>query len=421
MISTDFLQSGNVPYFKVSSDILDISQDDLTWTVESFSVSEKEREFPTVTLSFYDDDGLYSKILDNRYSPRNFFSVEWGWKQENFWFPFSLDEAYGRLSRGPMQCAITNVSVRLENGRVVYQVHLRGLAYRDTDKKSRTWSVGTRGSVIADVAAQLRCTPVINFNTMIQPVTPKAPVMQCQESSPMFLWRLAREWNCKYVIQDYVLGVTMMRALIFVDWSKHSSINLLAQRGLTGQYHYFEYVTNGGNIIDGTLNANYNSVAGGSTFLPVTGPDGKTHIQTTASAGETVVTYQLNPDKVKGKLQSMSTPEQIKYLQDILSSGAQDFPALRDQYFDKIATTTAPEGYGYSAKLNVVLNPLYQIGDLCWLGPPDDLTYSPIPGKFRTKSHSSGLGAFQRSIYRLVSQDVNISGGGFSHSVEIAN
>ncbi|TGL39625.1 hypothetical protein EHQ53_13975 [Leptospira langatensis] len=394
-----------VPYFKVSgltSGGTPFKESDWMTRIQSFKVSEKEREALVGELEVVDDTGLVNKLF--RYG----FPVDLEWGIKNVptltdLFSNEIDGSYKRFAK----CSVVNTSYNMSEGIGRLTVSFRLLRGTTSLPRIATYKSGTVEQVIRQAANRIQADVFIDFEKSSEALSNKNYLVQNNITDIAFLRYIAFKYNIKIAYQTSNKDSTKLAIVYFVDWDKQDGQNYAENRGLKGVMHYFDYATAEANIIGGNIDGNAFS-PNGSSLVPITTPDGKIQVQFKPSATESTETWELNPDAVRAELQKRGLSDQTALMQEILSAGEQEFlDKLRQQYFKKVIQTTAPEGYGFTAKLDVVFNPNFQIGDLVFMGSEK----SPIPPQFKSKKGNN------RTLWRITELESKISGGGYSMSV----
>jgi hypothetical protein len=125
-----------------------------------------------------------------------------------------------------------------------------------------------------------------------------------------------------------------------------------------------------------------------------------------------VAVYELNEEAIKRELRGRGAEARAALLRRILESKFADFESqFIQQFFTRRKQGTAPEGYGYTGSWNVVPNPLYQAGDLMFLGPKRSVD-SLIPDQFRTRQS-----ALRVTLWRLTEVTSVIDASGYKMTV----
>jgi hypothetical protein len=394
-----------VPYFIVSGlNTLGSGFTEQDWMtrIKSFKVTEKEREFLTGELDVVDDTGLVNKLFRYGFP----VDLEWGLKKVptiTQLFSDEIDGSYRRFAK----CSVVNAPYTMAEGIGTLAVTFRLARGGVSLPRIATYRSGTVEQVIRQVAARIQADVYINFAQSSEALSNKNFIVQNNITDIAFLRFLAFKYNIKIAYQTSNKDTTKIALIYFVDWDAQDGQNYAENRGLKGVFHYFDYGTAESNIIGGSIDGNAFS-PNGSSLVPITTPDGKIQVQFKPSPTESTETWELNPDAVRAELQKRGLSDQTALMQEILSAGEAEFlNKLRKQYFKKIIQTTAPEGYGFTAKLNVVFNPNYQIGDLVVLGSES----SPIPPQYKTRKGNN------RTLWRITELESKIDGGGYSMSV----
>jgi len=411
--------------------------------VLSLSIEEEEFGTLTATLSILDLYNMYALSFRNGQK----MTIKWGVHKDMKYLQKVLSFAdkneigydsnteFYRGGANGLQCFITSSSHSVNNNGLVWNVSLRGGYPNGKGKNSVTYNNDEPLKTIVSNT----CTDLLgnNFNpekdlffqvnqTNRLPLTAskKNPIIQNFETPMEFLRRLAILYNCKFTM--FYAG--FQQKVLFVGWEDEGKINTSDKRGLKGIYHYFDSGNRFSNILDGS--GTQNQGTSGSIAFPVTQPDGKQGLAFSPQGVETTQEWVLNDTTVKAKVKSLSPKDQTDVTKAIVALNYEDFKDETTgnfksitvngkkydlkQFFELKTFQTAPEGGGQEYSITVVPNPLYQIGDLCWLGAKDENTQSLIPQTFSTRVNKN-----KTSYYRISKISWEHSGGGVTQKLTL--
>lgn len=370
---------GIVPYFKITgkkgkNSTFEITEADLGKKCTKFSISEKEREILTGSIQLTDVGGLYTQF----FSTGSRVAVEWGLlKTTGFIVNSFQDEVTGELRRGEIECFVTNSPVSVEGGvqllTVQFKQGIPGLA-----PKVRTFSSGTVKQMLEKVLTEEQIQPHVSFLRMNDPVLPLNPISQNNESNISFLYRMAGKFNVKMIFQES----GGKRTCFMTDWLDEGKLNYAAVRGLSGDFHYINNGALDANTIKIEFNPNFGGQGGGVSTQ--TGPNGQPQIVIIPTDTNDPNTYVLNPSLIDKAMRGKPLAEKNALMKAIMNAGIDEVPKFRKLYFDAQPRSNTASGLGWTAKSDVVPNPLYQIGDMFFFGN-DGSKESLIPGKYQSQ------------------------------------
>lgn len=411
------------------------------------SLSIEEEEFGTLTasLSVLDLYNMYALSFRNGQK----MTIKWGVNKDLKYLTkilslndkneigYDTDTTFYRGGTNGLQCFITNVTHTINNNSLVWNVSLRGGYPNGKGKNSVTYNNNeSLRTIVVNACTDLLGTafnPERDLFFQVNPkdrrplvATKKIPIIQNFETPLEFLRRLAILYNCKFVL--FYAG--FQQKVLFVGWEDENKVNTADKRGLKGLYHYFDSGNKFSNILDGS--GTQNQGTSGSIAFPVVQPDGKQGLAFSPQGVETTKEWVLNETTVKNALKRVNAKEQTDLTKAIFALNYEDF---RDetkgtfntitvngrqyplqQFFELKTYQTAPEGGGQEYNITVVPNPLYQIGDLCWLGAKDDKTQSLIPQTFKTLINPK---TNKISYYRISKISWEHSGGGVTQKLTL--
>lgn len=403
-----------LPFFKIEHDVAEITEKDLSSTVENLSITQKIGELLSGTLTVIDPFGLVNKVFlrgQNIKVTYGLYNVPL-----SILIPTADDEIQpGNFTRGPIKCHILTNKAQYKNGLSYLTITFRATSWETARARTRIFSDGTYRDVFTTLAEEMNASIQFFGSRVDAEVTKTNPFVQDAESNQSAMNRLYKELNVglTYIYDDR--NPNKIATVVVFDWDQASSVNAASIRGLPGQYHYFNYMGDEFNIIDGETSANFNS-PNGSSFETFTGADGRISVRFIPSRTESTTAWVLDANKVRAALRSRSISSQAELVNQIVQSSQEDFlkpGGLREQYFTRVPYQTAPEGTGYTGNFNVVPNPIYMAGDRVWLGPKEADGQSGILPQYKTLKEKPF------TVWTMNSIEDSISGGGYTQSVEL--
>ena len=283
-----------------------------------------------------------------------------------------------------------------------------------------TYKSGTVQALIKKVGSRIGASEtMVDFEGMTTVLSSKNTVTQDNVNDFRFMFVLSEKYGFNLSYQTDEKNLNKILRIYCLSLSKSQNLDLNTFRGIKGQTHYFNYGDlNNSNIITADLDANVSQV--GSNAELTTGPDGKPQLIVRPAKTESVDVYELNMDAINREMKSLPPGDRIKRVLEVLNSGSEEFMAdLLPKYFRKSKTTTAFEGNGYTAKMEIVPNPDIQIGDKAFLGNggSSDQTSMIAP---RFKSVAKGGVIQKNTLYRVVEISQKIGVSGYSMNCTVA-
>lgn len=400
------------------------------YSVQSLSIDEEE--FGTLTANITVVDSLNMNALAFRNGQK--WTLKWGvYKDLEYLRKILYTTDKNEIGNDPqtefvrggsngLQCFVTNASHTINNNTLVWNVSLRGGYPNGKGKNTVVYNNNeTLQQIVTNACTDLlgnSFNPTRDLYFLVNPAkergrplvaTKRNPVIQNLQTPLEFLRALAIQFNCKFTM--FYQGFT--QKVLFVGWEDENKINIADKRGLKGTYHYFDSGNRLSNIIDGSGTQNQGS--SGSIAFPAVDDKGKPILSFSPQGVETTSEWILNEATVKNKLRTVGNDkQQTDLLNAILSLNYEDFKDETTNAFKSITVNgkkynlkdffelkpfqTAPEGGGQEYNLTVIPNPLYQIGDQCWLGAKDKDTLSIIPITFSTSLNPK---TNKYSLYRI--------------------
>lgn len=393
--------------FMGDSGIVNISED-----VINFSVTEEIQKMTSGSITLYDPYHVYSRQLKNGKT----FLLSWGYKQTGINNIPALTknptEITGSFVRTGLRGYIQSPGGGGDNGGVVtYNCNFYGAEMMSNLKDTFWYRTGTKLLVIQTVFAKLGVTvPFINFVQQTEQLTENNAVLQ-NETHFRLLIRLAFEWRCTFKLAYNSAGQLMG---LFVDNAQIDGVvaqnfQRLSNGGVAGSSKLFEYGINSTypNVISYTWKHNIgDSGLGDGNRIEII--NGRSVVTNYTVSGEIVTVSRLN----EGRLREYITthPDQTDLRRDILAANSLS-SRIGDTtvryFFDEVETSTAPQGLGYSANLQVMGDPLLTCPVKATMG-------NGFPDFFQ--NDFNGINKF---FVKKVSHSLN--SGGYKCAIEIAD
>jgi len=398
-------------FFKINF-VGDTNNIDISKDVISFSITEEIQKMITGSITLKDSYNIYSRQLKNGKN----FSLNWGYKKGNI----NIEKA---LLKNPTEITGTNIRTNLkayiqspggsgsQNGELIYNCNFYGADIKSNLKDTIWHRTGTKRLVIESSLLKLGVTELyVDFIQQNEQLGENNAVLQ-NETTFRFINRLAFEWRCLFKI-GYDLKGNLIG--LFVDNNKvDSGVSLLFQKkiigGTTGSSKLFEYGINSfyPNVIAYTWKHNIgDSGLGDGNRIEII--NGKSVITNYTVEDQIVKISRLNESRIKKYIED--NPERKDLIKDIIVANNLD-SKIGDTtvayFFDQIETTTAPQGLGYSANIQVLGDPLLTCPMKAILG-------NGFPDFFK-----NDLGGLNKFYIKKVTH--NIDSNGYKCQIEIAD
>ncbi|TGK36277.1 late control protein [Leptospira andrefontaineae] len=401
--------------FQFSDEDLSSTQNDLTRATLSFEVEEEEYSNTIITFTVRDDIGITSKACRRGQK----LKIKWGIKNEGSLlgiFSLGSDEITSSTIRGPVTATVITSNGFFSGGKHFRTVVLRATKLETRAKLTKTFESGTYESIIRARAEEMGYSDsIVSFPEKSTEINPKRCLIQSNETNHEFLLRLALKFGC---ILIQCLNDKGSLILIFSQTLDLLDKGFTKIKGQTGNYHYFDYGNNQSNLLESPKYDLGTGSSMGSSASISKDADGKLVATFTSSETEKTTQYVLNTDKVRKALRSVSPAEALRLNVMVQSASFEDFmdddkikPPF-DKYFDVKTFTTAPEQMGWSFEAPVVPDPVFQIGDRCWIGPKNDTGESVIPPEIKSYRKSG-----KNALWRLAKSKWKHDGGGVSQDL----
>lgn len=349
-----FLESKDSAYFKITSK--DITDRIFTEDIISFNYTEEISRYNSGSISVYDPDHFYSKVL--RFGA--LLEIEFGYSNPSNIFTSLLsssnpNEAFGAGVRTGIKAYIQNPRGNAgANGVVTYNCNFYGSEVLST-KKYRTHTGITKGALITLLMTELGVVaPTVNFLTQNELLDANKQIMQ-RETNYKLLLRLAREWRCIFRVSTSPLGTLTG---IFIS-TNNIDLKTLPQQlsgAIGGDSLFLEYQSGVRNVLEYEWENHQGKSGSGDNVRIIQGADGKPQFIRYVAQGDTIKAYRFNPEKVKARLKAQGNfIKRFDKLKEWLS--VSDFEKVK-WAFDPVKLSTAPQGLGYSMNCKMIGNPL---------------------------------------------------------------
>jgi hypothetical protein len=387
------LSNKDSSFFEIRSPDVEIDEQVQTSDLISLSVNEQMGQLTQGTITLYDPNMIYARIL--RLGVR--LRLAWGYKDMDA-DPKSLqasiqnlDEFSGAIERRGLEAFIeAPTGSGTDKGVITYNANFTALGLRGDDQV-RVFDTGTYEDVIRAVLTELGVptgNQDIRFALGKTQITTENAVRQ-EESNFAFLTRLAsREWRAFFAmnydpkgqihaifVDPQILGLSPYQNAVMGTFGRS---NLLDYKGLVNNVINYSWKNNAGR-------------AGTGDSVQVLFVDGRPTFTRYNAETQTVTTWQLRPERIEAELERKGNDTGIQgqtaMLTDVL--GAQSFEEVQ-RFFEPIEQTTAPQGYGYEVKVRMFGNPMIMAGNLVKFGEgfPDVLGSAQTNWYIRNVAHT---------------------------------
>ncbi len=387
----------------------------------SFEVEEEEFKVPNIRLNVTDNLGLFTRTFRRGVKARLNFGQDIS--KQNILTGSILDDPdviTGDFSRGGSQGMKMYVS-DIPQGSIDNGVHSLTLNFRanilNSDvPKSEVYSktkYPTISSIIQYIAVTELNIPLTNViltipsgNDNLAKNASYSQTVRNNQKPISFIRDLCIKNNLKFV---YNLEENPFIIITDFENEINTQKKVISRYKNKGVYHVFDYGNNGANIIK----MDYSLVPSsfGSIAVPVQGADGKINMEFKGASQQTDRTYRLNAEAVKQYAKQQASNSSLRLSAGQIAKIMElDFEDVFDAngnpkneykpFFTLETVSTAPENGGIEVSLDVIPNPIYRVGDIAFLGNPDNSKYSIIPSFLR--SNKSNLRASYYRIAKLV-------------------
>lgn len=357
-MSLAYLEGMDGSYFKITSP--KISDRIFTEDIISFSYTEENARGRSGTLSVYDPDHYYSKVL--RFGAP--LKIEFGYLNGNSFFVpaakrYNPTELSGPGRRAGITAFIQNPKgAASSSGVVTYNCNFYGSELLPQNSKQfRVWSGMTKGVMIQQLLIELGVkVPLINFNSQNELLDANKQIIQ-KETNYQLLKKYAYEWRCIFTISNDTAG-NLTGVFIGANMLDLASLPKAVSNAIGGDSVFLEYQSGQRNVLEYSWENHQGKSGSGDNVRLIKDANGNVSFIRFVTKDDTITAYRLNPDKIKSTLQKEGNF--IKRLEKINEwMKNQDFQLLvRQGYFEPIKMKTAPQGLGYSMNCKMIGNPL---------------------------------------------------------------
>ena len=404
-------------FFKVESPDIDSAFSVMTKNVISFSYIEATRRMNTGTISLYDPNHVYSKLLRAGAN----LNISFGYQEPPLGIRSLLGdltadaEFYGASTRENIKAIIQHPAGNLgSDGRAIYNINFFGSEYNSTFRRI-IHRVSTRFNVIQTVMARLNI-PVqfIDFNTATKVLTENTYVLQ-RESDYKFLIRLAHEWQTIFRIGYNQLGQLVG---IFIDYSKVN--NPIYTKALTGaiggSVTRLDWRTPNANVLSCSWSQKAGLHGGGDSVRIVLDANGRPQFFRYVADQQTVRVFRLVPERIEAELRNQGNfASRLDLLSDWLK--ITDFDQIR-RFFDEVDQTTVPQGYGYEMKIKTYGNTMHTSPSKCQFGSgfpdifePSDSLLAQTHFYINSVTHKIDMNGYFNDVQ--IADALSITGGSY--------
>lgn len=343
-------------FFEITSP--DISNRVMNEDIISFAYTEEMQKYSTGSLSMYDPDHFYSKILRN--GARLDISFGYGRpevsKQAALLPKQNPNQVFGANARVGVKGRVINPSgAGSSSGVITYNLNFYGSEYLQS-KRYRVHVGLTKGALVSQLLLEIGCDVIeVNFTRMNELLNLNTQIFQ-RETNYRLLNRFAREWRTIFRISYNSLG-QMTALFISPSYLGSQSIAPLMSGAIGGSSIFLEYGQGVDNVIEFTWKNHVGDSGSGDNTRIIYGADGRPTFVRYVTEGETVKVYKLNTQRIKNKVKTALDKSQgIALMKEYLF--ATDFEQVK-WAFDVSTETTAPQGLGYSLNAKIMGVPLF--------------------------------------------------------------
>lgn len=350
---------------------------DISDRIISFEIVEEMGKVITGNIQLQDMDDLrYTNVLKGKK-----IAVKWGYSsmditgQQEFRKRNNSRELYSpTLVNRYVRGRITNPSGGGdENGNFTYNCSFLGMEYDDKTKaRKKAFTSGTKKDAVIQTFLDMGLSLdniYVDFRRGNEKVT-RDTAIRPVGSNFRFLAKYAMEWRAMFriatsnqVINPLADPPEYSLVGLFCDYDKDASVAAFLKRtlGADGDSSTFEYkLTGSPNVKSYTWQQNQGQAGSGDNVRVVV-VNGKTEFYYMKADTEQVVYYKLNTKKMQGELaQQGDVSSQAKWVTKMFDEANEGMDNLvRQGYFYPVNESTAPQGVGLTATMEVIGNPLY--------------------------------------------------------------
>lgn len=392
------IENKDSSFFTIESPDVELQEEDFEENLLSLSITEKMSAIPQGTLALYDPTHFSSRVL--RTGVR--LIISWGYRTLDF-TPDSLlseklnfDEVRGSIVRRGLQGFVSSPTGGGSSGGVVtFNCNFTAFGFRGTEE-SKLYTTGTKRTVVEKAFNDLGIVKrIIDFTLGSDAITPDKYYRQ-DESTYAFLNRLAIEWGALFHVTFDQSGSPVG---IFIDPNKVGSVPLQAfALSAIGTSNILGYNGELSNVKSYKWSSS-ESERGVGDNVRADIVDGKIIFRRYVADDERVITYRLDQAKIQKEFSDTSSGlfQRLKKANELLSKN--DFEQVK-HFFIPIEQSTAPSGYGYRIKADMIGNPLFIPGNLAVIsnGFPDRLGGSQSKWYIQSVDHTIDSSGYNMSV-----------------------
>lgn len=370
-------QNFDSSFFQVSVEgIKDpLMKKDISDRIISLEIVEEMGKTITGNIQMMDEDDLrFTNVLKGKR-----LNIKWGYSK----LDLSGQQAFRKAgnSRELFSSTLVNrfVTGRTlnisgggdENGVFTFNCQFIGREFDDKSKVRKTpFSSGTKGDAVAEVFTAMGIdTFYIDFRRQNEVLT-RDTAIRPMESNFKFLVKYSQEWRAMFRIatstkvrNPFADPPEHSLVGLFCDYDKDVTIQSFLKEtlGCSGDTCTFEYKLSGSPNVKSYTWQYHQGASGSGDNVRVVVVNGKTEFYYMKADTEQVVYYKLNTKKMQKDLsQQKDLANQTKWVNSMFEEADKGMENLvKKGYFYPVNESTAPQGMGLSATLEVVGNPLY--------------------------------------------------------------
>lgn len=348
---------------------------DISDRIISVEIVEEMGKVITGNIQLIDDDELrFTNVLKGKK-----INVKWGYSN----FDLSGQQAFKKINNFNELFSPTLVnrvvSGRIqnpsgggdENGAFTFNCSFRGLEYEDRNISPKPpFTSGTKRTAVEDVFRAMGITNFyVDFKRQFELVRPDTAIRR-DESNFRFLSKYSQEWRAMFKIAtsnkvENPLADPPKNSMVglFCDYDNDLMIKafLADTLGATGDSSTFEYKLAGSPNVKSYTWQQQQGESGTGDNVRVTVVNNRTEFYFQKADDEQVKYYKLNTALMQKELsQKGDSVSQAKWLSEMFAEANKGMDNLvHKKYFSEVNSSTAPQGMGLSATLEVIGNPLY--------------------------------------------------------------
>jgi len=360
-VSFDGPLSIGIDYFESISD-----------QVISFEISEESYKWSNGTIQIQDTADHMTSFGLKMGTP---IYVSWGYNMRNIApkeilvstdDPTQINYAGKVMMRKAMGFVREVSGSCTTDGQVIYNCGFTCMPYGDVTRKSKTFKAGNKGTVVREVLFGMKVNIMfVKFGKReMEPVMAGTSINQCGMSDFAFLNRCAREWGCMFRIGFNNL---YQPVALFCRFDDDTMIQMfLAETmNVTGMSDLFEWKLGRANVKSYSWQRPSMETGTGDSVTIIQGPMGEPIYLHQIAQTETVMVHRLNEkftsDREKEIINSgMSFSDKSARIKEMLTIDTME-ELVGKRYFTEYAQTTAPQGIGLQADLEMIGHPFYTV------------------------------------------------------------